>query len=97
MANMPVTRTEPRERSPDPLYAAIRGFVLDIVWWLSIAKLILWLVTKIEEGIIRESNARAAIVARWPVLTIKKCKLQPQCINFGRFHCDLVAYTTSLY
>lgn len=58
------------------MYAAIRGFVLDIVWWLSIAKLILWLVTKIEEGIIRERNARAAIVARWPVLTIKKCKLQ---------------------
>jgi hypothetical protein len=76
MANTPATRTDPRERSPDPLYAAIRGFVLDFVWWLSIAKLILWLVTKIEEGIIRESNARAEIVARWPILAIKKCKLQ---------------------
>lgn len=76
MADMPATRIEPRERSPDPLYAAIRGFVLNIVWWLSIAKLILWLVTKIEEGIIRENNARAVIVARWPILTTKKCKLQ---------------------
>lgn len=67
------------------MYAAIRGFVLDIVWWLSIAKLILWLVTKIEEGIIRENNARAVIVARWPILTTKKsASSKPQCTNFGR-------------
>lgn len=75
MANTPARRFDPNERSPN-LYAAIRAILLDIVWLLSIAKLILWLITKIEEGIIRESNARAAMVARWPHLTTSSLSKQ---------------------